>query len=218
VIVSRQTDEILNDKKRFAQLQRDVRRADRRVGDKAKWLLDFAYRDLSKFNKSEANDLRLEVLAFALSEYKPPREFSTGIFEPLRYLFPHFSTAGLWSVQKNGLVNSFQGELRNRFDDCKQGRWWEYRRPAPIERFTIFKVKSPEGSFYADHSREGETAHDILLRIATDILKRERERFGICQNQPRCGKAFVSERKRRAKYCQPKCAAYVRVMRSRGKL
>ena len=120
-------------------------------------------------------------------------------------------------MQKNGLVDFFQSELRKRFDDCKQGRWWEYRRPAPVERFTIFKVKSPEGAYYADHSGEGTSVHDILLGIATDVLKRERERFGICQNT-RCGNAFVSERKRRAKYCQPKCAAYVRVMKKRGKL
>ena len=208
---------ILKDKKRFAGLKRDVKRAEHRIGDKAKWLLKFAYLDLSKLNNVAVNDLCLEVLAFAISEYTPPKEFSTGIFEPLPFLFRFFTTAGFWSVQRNGLVDFFHSELRKRFDDCKQGRWWEYRHPAPVERFTIFRVRSPEGAYYADHSDEGATAHDILLGTATRVLNRERERFGICQNA-RCGNAFVSERKRRAKYCQPRCAAYVRVMKSRGKL
>jgi hypothetical protein len=214
---SRSVNDLLQDKKRFAGLKRDVKRAERRVGDKAKWLLEFAYRDLSKLDKVAVNDLCLEVLAVTLSEYRPPKEFSTGIFEPLRYLFQFFTTAGFWSVQKNGLVDFFQSELRKRFDDCKHGRWWEYKYPGKVERFTVFRVRSPEGAIYADHSGQGASLHDILLAIATDILKRERERFGICQNQ-RCGKAFVSERKRRAKYCTPKCAAYVRVMKKRGKL
>jgi len=214
--VSRWVDEILTDQKRFAELKRDVRRAEKRVGDKAKWLLKFAYLDLAKVNNIAFNDLRLEIFAFALSEYKPPKEFSTGFFEPLPYLFRVFSLSRLGST--NSLVDFFQSELRKRFDDSIQGRWWEYRRPAPVERFRIFRRRSPEGVHYVDNTGgDGISVPDILLGIATDVLKRERERFGICQNL-RCGNPFVAERKNRAKYCSPKCAAYVRVNRKRGKL
>lgn len=206
------------DKAGLAVLKRDVKRTERRVGDRAKWLLDLAYRDLSHLDKQEVVDVGLQVLAFTVAEYKPPKEFSTGIFEPLQWLYNFFTLSGIWSVQTGSLIDLFQRELKKRFDDCKQGRWWEYKRPGPQERFTVFRVKSPEGAFYADHSgHTDETALDVLLGVATTVAKRERERFGICQN-PRCGTAFVAERKNRAKYCQPKCAAYVRVNRKRGKL
>ena len=43
-------------------------------------------------------------------------------------------------------------------------------------------------------SGEGHTALDILLGAATDVLTRERERFGICQS-PRVGTLlFPSEK------------------------
>ena len=66
-----------------------------------------------------------------------------------------------------------------------------------IERFTVFRVKSPEG-FYGDYSKQtNENGLDYLLRITTEIVRRERERFAICQNR-RCEKAFVGERKNRS--------------------
>jgi hypothetical protein len=201
----------------LSRLTKDVKKAERRVGDRAKWLLDFAYRDLSKLDKQGAVDLGLEILAFAVAEYKPELEFSTGPFAPLPYLYDYFKISGMWSDQRGGFVDVFQSELRKRFDECKQRRWWEYREPGITERFTVFRGRSTDGNFYGDFAPErNQTALDILLGLATKVVKRERERFAICEN-PRCGVAFVSERKRRAKYHEPRCAAYVRVNRSRGK-
>lgn len=208
------------DKKDLAQLKRDVKQARARVGDAAKWLLDFAYRDLSKLDKKGVIDTGLEILAFAVDGYEPLKEFSTGIFEPLPFLFEILGHDGLFVAQSNRLVDNFQREIRTRFDDCKLGRWWEYKAPAPVERFTVFRVMSLDkhghSMGFATHaSNTNESTLDILLGTATKVVKREAERFTICQNQRCNSPAFVAERKRRAKYCSARCSAYVRVNKAR---
>jgi hypothetical protein len=207
------------DKKDLAQLKRDAKRARARVGDTAKWLLDFAYRDLSKLDQNGVVDTGFEILAFAVAEWTPPKEDS---LEPLPTLFQILGSDGLFTKQ-NGLGDRFQREIRSRFDDSKLGRWWEYKAPAPVERFTVFRIVSLDENGHSavsgSHaSQRNESTLDILLGTATKVVKRESERFAICQN-PRCQSlAFVAERRRRAKYCTAKCSSYVRVNKKRGKL
>jgi len=52
---------------------------------------------------------------------------------------------------------------------------------------------------------------------AFDLIDSKREWMGICGN-PRCQRRFVSTRKGRAAFCSPKCSAYVRIARARGKM
>lgn len=204
------------EKKDLAVFKKDLKRAEKRMGDKARWLLDFAYKDLSRLTKKDVSDLSFEINAFAMGEKDAKTWPEKGIMDDPEMVYSMYSSL-LGAVGDGMLINSFQGELSKRFEQARQGRWWEYTFPAETRRFTVFKDVHPPGVHYAQNSGSGFGLLDRLMIRATRLIERERDRFGICKNR-RCEKMFVAERKNRAKYCQPKCAAYVRVNKKRGKL
>lgn len=191
------------DKYPLGRLQRGVIQAQERLRDHSRWLLDFAYLDLSQLDRKAVVALKLEIIAFAATEHKIPEEHrDNAVFFVYAILF--FGLA-----ERGSLLPVFQSEVKKRFDECNLGGVWRYDRPGPTERFSVFSRE-----FRA--TLPNETDLDFLLGAATDLVKRERERFGICQNKG-CKKMFVAERKNRAKFCNPKCSALVRVHRSRAK-
>jgi hypothetical protein len=199
------------------QLTKDIRRAERRVGDRARWLLAFAYRDLSKLNRQGVADVGMEVLALAkTARSKKPFDAGDLTFPPYDdSMFSWYSQAGLFTNEPDQLLVAFQQEVKKRFDDCRRGEVWEFERPPFRQRFEVFTRVRNLPRIYLGYPVADQL--ESLLDAATTIVMNERERFAICAN-PRCGNPFVAERKRRAKYCQPKCAAYVNVNKKRGKL
>ena len=192
-----------------------------RMGDPAKWLVDFAYRDLSKLKKQAVDDVAYEVFALAASEllsYRPIDKGDVNVVLPqnLDIFFNSYYGAGLFSKKPGSLLTALQEELKKRLEQCRRGGVWEFDRPAVRERFEVFtRAGNLPKVFFA--FAPDETPLQSLLGIATNVIKAERERFGICEN-PRCGKPLVAERKHRAKYCSHKCASYVNVNKMRGKL
>jgi hypothetical protein len=199
------------------KLAQEIKSANRRVGDPAKWLLDFAYRDLSKLKRQAVTGIGMEALALAKAAL-PQKPLDQGdLAFPVHHdtLFSAYSKAGLFRNESDQLLATFQRELRRRFDDCRRGEVWDFERPPLRQRFEVFTRERNSPRFYFSYAVAEPL--ESLLDMATTIVMRERERFGICAN-PRCENPFVAERKRRGKYCQPKCAAYVNVNKKRGKL
>jgi len=202
----------------FKNLKSDLKSAIGRVGDPASWLLAFAYKNLSKLTKKEISEIGLEVLAVAYAGVKkqPDDEGDMTHVTGMEDHFTYYSRAGLFSKNPDDLLLMFQRELKKRFEDCRRGEVWEFIQPPLRQRFELFsRVRDLPRVYLAYPTHE--TPLESLLGYATTVLLRERERFGLCAN-PRCGNAFVAERKRRAKYCSPTCAAYVNVNKARGKL
>jgi len=181
---------------------------------RAAWLLDLAYLDLSALSQGQRADKQFEVYAFGL-----PRniaELKGDRLTDARALLDVLTHAGK-------LVEDFQKQLHDKFEDTKKGHAWEWTHPERYASFTLFNVKSTEGLGGRQRGGSMPAAVDHLMSLATELVERERDKFGICQS-PRCGKPFVSQRKGRVKFsgkvqfCSTKCSAYVRVTKARGKL
>ena len=199
--------------------------------DTAKWLLDFAYRDLRRLNKTELAKVAMDVVVFYEVEKRRERPALgdrgdlTAPFKDKANLrdflssTAQFREAGLFSKKPDGLLTRFQAEVKQRFEDCRLNHaQWQFVNPPVRESFEVFPRKI-NGTLPKYYHRDfpGETWLTWLLSLATRVVARERERFMICDN-PRCKKPFVAQRPQTAKYCSPTCASYVNVNKMRGNI
>ncbi len=188
----------------FAVAVRELGLAYQRLQAKghARWLLEFAYLDLSKLSQGQYADIRFDVHAFAL-EKNPETWMADG--HPDWQISADVSLMML-SPTVDDVPAKFQDELRTRFEKAKQGEMWEWRYPSVEKRIMVFK-SAQVGGLLTHHLP---SLFDQLMSRATDVIEREFQKFGICEN-PRCRRAFVAQRKGKVRFCQPKCSAYVRV-------
>ncbi len=182
-----------------------------------RWLLKFAYLDWDSLGADRAGDLRWEVAEFGLN--KKPAQLRHGpdmdiALVGLSYA-PHGATAETDKGASPALIRQFQATMRAAFEILFLGQQWRVVRPTYEERIALF-IKAKDGSYWADNPPPF-TGHDFLLMQAIDLIKTEKERLKLCQN-PRCAtKRFVAEKKGRAFFCSPRCSAWVRVNKARGK-
>jgi len=195
--------------RRITATQRTLRRADSRVKDSARWLLEFAAKvELDKLSTKKFNDLAAELAAVGKREIGG--FLGRTSFDP----FEHILT--LDARGQTLAMGSFQDWLKEQFKQAEAGKGWRLDpNLQPFRTIDLFNIRASDESLPGDTYAVGSS--DGFKMAANRIVERERDRFGICQN-PRCRKAFVAERKGRGKYCKPACASYVRVMKSRGKL
>ena len=175
-----------------ADLDRELELASERLDKKgrARWLLEFAYLDFSKLSQGARSDISFEVCAFG----------QTG---------DHIGDVTLHLAMRAGvlgkLVEDFKEAVRTRFDKAIAGENWVFEYPKIEKRLALFGKTIVRTTILP-----GSAPLDRLLTVATDLLEKEQEKFGICGN-PRCKRPFVSQRNRRIKFCSQKCSAYVRV-------
>jgi hypothetical protein len=175
-----------------------LKKADRRVKDSARWLLEFAkIEDLAKLTTKESTDLAAELIAVAKREADD--YLKTGVFDTFLK-----ST----DVVKGSMMGSFHNWLKEQFRQVANGNGWNLYDPnlMPTRTIDLFNIRASRGDTFAIGSL------GVFAIAANRIVERERERFGICQN-PRCKQTFVAKRKNRGKYCKAACASYVNVMK-----
>src|SRR6266545_5807324 len=175
------TPPILQD---FESILRELPLAIKRLNDKrrARWLLEFAYTDLATLSTGSRLDLQSEVYAFGL-----PTNLAGLTDDRLSDV-----RNDLISLTRDpDLVESFQRELRSRFDKAAEtGHDWEYVQPERLKAFQLFvNVKPALGHGGKSGSIAGGVEH--LMSVATDLLEREKDRFGVCE---RCKEMFVAQR------------------------
>jgi len=128
-----------------------------------------------------------------------------GVFDP--FLNSPDMVKGSW-------MGSFQNWLKEQFRQAQVDGWALDPNLMPTRKIDLFNTRVRDESLSGDTFVVGSLG--IFAMAANRIVERERERFGICQN-PRCRQPFVAERKGRGKYCSPRCASYVNIMKFRGK-
>src|SRR5262249_108106 len=205
-------------------LPRELSLAGKRIGEgstkRMKWLLSFAYMNLDDLSEGQRSDLAWEINAFILpgktSEFlwaSSRSDLISSNFDPkiVSAAVIPVSDATMRTVQdftKAGLQAAFSGG-------------WEFTYPKRTE--TIFldsresekKVGLVSTGFFDIPSLK-ETIKEIFETTSFDLIKAEMDRLGICGN-PRCRKLFVTEKKGKGRFCSPRCSAYVRIAKFRGK-
>jgi hypothetical protein len=185
-----------------------LKKADSRVKDAARWLLEFEKKDLSKLTGKQFANLAAELAAVgkeAAGDIVPRTSFDP---------FAHFLTFD--DREQAGIMWAFQDWLKGQFKQAVAGNGWELNPSlAPFRTIDLFNLRAGDESLPGDTYITGGV--DCFKIAANQIVERDRDRFGICQNS-RCRTPFVANRKGRGKYCSPRCASYVNVMKSRGKL
>jgi len=178
------------------------KRADRRVKDSARWLLEFASINIDELSAQRSTELAAEMIA--VTKREADEYLKTGVFDPF---------LNSPDMVKGSMMGRFQDWLKNQLKEAQAGKWQLYDpNLMPHRTIDLFHVRA--------NDRTGDTfvmePLDVFAMSVNRIVERERDRFGICLN-PRCRKPFVAERKGRGKYCSQRCASYVHVMKSRGK-
>lgn len=184
---------------------REVELARNRVGKsrvaELKWLLSFAYTDLGKISEGRRTDLMWEAAAFSFGKEKH--------LDLMTNFMVHSDSAGHVVVNVERVVE-FQAKIRQEFDaflspDINES--WKFETPAVSESLKI--GRPPQ--YWEDIKVLGfPSIHRRRIRYATDLLKAEQDRVRICDN-PKCGRAFVTRKKDRGRFCKPGCNAYTRI-------
>ncbi len=198
----------------FTHVEKEIRLANGRVGITAvarlKWLLDFAYEDLSNLSQGQLSDRGWEVAALVID-----LDFRTSFAEGIQLIFsvldkstPNDPTRKV----SEHLIRKFHDLLRQGVDDFFKGSGWKITEP---ERERRIGLTGPP-----HHLRfmvvDGVRPEDQLIIKAFNLFDTEVDRLGNCRN-PNCKRLFVAARKGRAFFCSPRCSAYVRVNMARGK-
>lgn len=207
--------------------KRELELARERVGpesvDRVRWLLNFVDKDIGRISRGQETDLRYEILAFSSPPNpKSPQERQDSTLFLLRDALhlDKIEASGKEVTREDRLswlsIEEIHSQLKQNLDGFFSLEGWAITRP-PITEIMSFNPRSgPTGKTF---SKSGQIPALINLIIigAFDLVYAEGERLGICQN-PKCKRRFVALRKERAKFCSPRCSAYVRVARKRGTL
>jgi hypothetical protein len=201
-----------------------------------RWLLGFAEIDLDSLSEGRFADLRWEVVVFGLNRKpeqlkdrsKMAEEFYLLTVSPsMLDIDPALDDAAtlqakfqsLHAEQKKGappdMIRQFQLTMQTAFDTLFKPDYWIVKRPTAEEAISL-NMRTPTGILLGQKF-PWSRGHDILLNQAIDLIKAEKDRLKICEN-PKCRKRFVAAKKGRAFFHSPKCSAYVRVNRARGKM
>jgi hypothetical protein len=181
-----------------------VKKADSRVKDSARWLLEFARIEYDKLSTDKQfTDLAAELIAVARREADD--RLKAGVFD--KFLNSP-------DMLKGSTMGEFHKWLKGQFEQAKADSWkTDDPNLMPVRTIDLFNIHG--------HGSSGDSFIISTLQCfkiaANRIIERERERFGICEN-PRCRNPFVAAIKARGKYCSPRCASYVNVMKSRSRL
>jgi hypothetical protein len=181
----------------WKDLEREINLARDRLDTKgrARWLLEFAYLDLSQLSQGARADLSYEVAALGKTD-----DLIGSAVTQLAALKPNLTK----------LVEDFQKAVRERFDKARAGGDWIFTYPSEQKHLSLFKQLKIRATKISPRQLPETFGVDHLLKVATDLLEKDLEKFGLCQN-PRCGRPFVAQRKGHVKFCSPRCSAYVRV-------
>src|SRR5262249_33184537 len=100
---------------------------------------------------------------------------------------------------------------------------WEFTYPRRTETITLDSREGGKkiglvstGFFTLDIPSLEQNLKEVFEITSFDLIKAEMDRLGICGN-PRCRKPFVTEKKGKGRFCSPRCSAYVRIAKFRGK-
>ena len=204
-------------------LPRELSLAGKRIGagstKRMKWLLSFAYMNLDDLSEGQRSDLAWEINAFILpgktneflASSKPgiiSMNFDPKIVSAAAIPASDATVRTLQDFTKAGLQAAFSGG-------------WEFTYPKRTETITLDsrgsekKVGLVFTGFFDIPSLE-QALKEIFETTSFDLIKAEMDRLGICGN-PRCRKPFVTEKKGKGRFCSPRCSAYVRIAKFRGK-
>ena len=187
--------------------------------DSARWLLEFAKKELPELTGKqsalaaelaavgikEAGDL-FGRFKFAKMELVSLPEKQAGDLFPVTETqldpFAYFLTCD--AMSQASMMGAFQGWLKDQFKQAEAGRGWKLDPSLmPFRTIDLFNTRA------SDNSLPGDTHIGSVVEYfeiaANRIVERERDRFGICQRFD-CRNPFVAARKRRGKYCSPRCA------------
>ncbi len=187
-----------------------------------KWLLEFAYKDLNDLTKGRLVDLGWEVAMFGVNKKPDQIPNERDSFMDLHILAGPYTPEeamerrGMPLTPSETLLRDFHSSMRNVFNLLFAGEWWEFKPPSAVHRIALSSIKGRDGAVKADNAI-ALTADQILVSRAFDLLKVEKGRLGVCQNL-NCKRPFATLRKTIGKFCSPRCSAYVRVNKARGKL
>lgn len=184
----------------FGPTRADFEQAWSRVGKtdeaRARWLIDFAARDLSRLSSADWLDLRWHVLGFLYPPSGGP---------------PPFSSADIPGEPScsEAQVRNMHRWLRSGLDRLGQGHPWNIH----IATSPCLIVHGRGLVTWPDMDLQGELndySKSFKLR-AYETLGRQAKRFRICA---RCRQPFIA-RKRQA-YCTKKCSQSVRTRKYRA--
>jgi hypothetical protein len=189
-----------------------------RIGEtpikRVKWLLAFAYMNLDDLSEGRRADLAWEIKAFVLPAN-------------IAQLVASFSKASLLDVGpplvrveheqvSDETVRAFQAFARAGFQAAFFEGGWQFERPKRTERISL-SLKAGEESWPGGAAQlDFPSLKELFESTSFDLVKAEIARFGICAN-PRCRTPFVTEKEGKGRFCSPRCSAYVRTARFRGK-
>jgi len=211
----------------FASTARELNLAYGRVDSvptrRLKWLLDFASLDLNTLSEGRLADLRWEVVVFGLNRELEQLGDEQELFFDLGTLrsplFPPKSPEAMIAEVNKGasldLMREFQRTMHTAFDTLFDGEQWRVARPTREEGIAL-PIRTKTGARWAQNP-PAYLGHDILLMQAIDLIKAEKDRLKICDNN-KCKRRFVAAKRTRARFCSSKCSAWVRVNKARGKL
>lgn len=197
------------------ELPRELLLAGRRIGEsptkRMKWLLAFAYMNLDDLSEGQRSDLAWDVKAFML----PPN-----IAEPRTDLSVLLALNRVFVVNREEIsdrtLQTFQEFARSGLQAAFFEGGWEFTHPKRTEKISL-GLKAGEKSWPGGSGQfDIPSLKEIFETTSFDLVKAEMGRLGICGN-PRCGKPFVTEKKGKGQFCSPRCSAYVRIARFRGK-
>ena len=207
-------------------------RLDENPAKKLRWLLEFSNRDLGQMGQGELFNLGWELVMFAVGSSPDMIVQSDDARNSFYTLFgsrwlekiTKTKTAKEWepliesndkedkSVSVNQpMISEFHDEMKRVFDLLFAKKIWETTPPARSETIglTNLGVTRPINMTPLKPM-------ELLKLRAVELIRNEEERLNLCGN-PRCQRRFVAAKKGRAKYCSPRCSAYVRIAKSRGK-
>lgn len=198
----------------FGHVEKEIKLASGRVGtkpvDRLRWLLDFAEEDLAALSQGQLSDRGWEVAAILLPpDFQSRTDYTTGLdlltlTQPIRN--------GLTKRVPEQLVQKFHHQLKQGLDSLFKGPGWEISEPEKRKKLILIDPPHYGSAVQVDIPRP----EDRLIMATFNLFEAERGRWGNCGN-PNCKRPFVTARKGRAMFCSPRCSAYVRVNKARGK-
>src|SRR5262245_22543725 len=199
------------------KLPRELLLAGRRIGasptKRMKWLLTFAYMNLDDLSEGQRSDLVWEVKAFMLPPNiaEPASSSRLGVLLALNRGFV---------VEREEIsdstVQTFQEFAKSGLQAAFFEGGWKFTYPERTETISL-GLKLGEKSWPGGSGQfDIPSLKELFETTSFDLVKAEMGRLGTCAN-PRCRKPFVAEKEGKGRFCSPRCSAYVRTARFRGK-
>src|SRR5262249_20432565 len=92
-----------------------LKKADRRVKDSARWLLEFASINIDELSAQRSTELAAEMIA--VSKREADEYLKTGVFDPF---------LNRADIVKGSMMGRFQDWLKDQFKEAQAGKWKLY--------------------------------------------------------------------------------------------